>query len=190
MSDPIAEDLISGYVDDELDGPSRAAVEAAIAETPAMGDVLIEVVEAREAVRLLPMVDPPRGVLDGIVAMVAAADPVVSGRAADDAVPDPADPTAVHGGTATNAPVVSTAPVDELAQARRRRRRFRVERWLAGGAAAVVLLGVLIASPQPNQVTPTVGRLVDNHAARASDDSDPTSQLATLAVAAPMALFR
>ena len=188
MSDPIAEDLISGYVDDELDGPSRAAVEAAIAETPAMGDVLIEVVEAREAVRLLPMLDPRRGVLDGIIATVAAADPVVSGRAAD-AVPDPAGPTAVHGGTATNAPVVSAAPVDELVQARRRR-RFRVERWLAGGAAAAVLLGVLIASPQPNQVTPTVGRLVDNHAARASDDSDPTSQLATLAVAAPMALFR
>ncbi len=179
MTDPFAEDLVSGYVDGELDAPERAAVEAAIAESPALGDVMIEVVEARDAVRLLPMVDLPDGVLDEIMANVAAADPVTD-HAGPDAEPRPAALTA--------APDAGPA-ADDLAQARRRR-RFRVERWLAGGAAAVILLVVLVASPQPNQVTPTVGRLVDNHTARASDDSDPTTQLATLAVAAPMALFR
>ena len=181
MTDPIAEDLISGYVDDELDGPGRAAVEAAIADTPALGGVLTEVIEAREAVRRLPMVDLPRDVLDEIMANVAAADPAATDTAGAEAAPR-ADAVLAEAATAA-------VPADELARARRRH-RFRVERWLAGGAAAVILVVVLVASPQPNQVTPSVGRLVDNHTARAADDSDPTSQLATLAVAAPMALFR
>ncbi|MCU1459555.1 MAG: hypothetical protein JWL73_3647 [Actinomycetia bacterium] len=174
MSDPIAEDLISAYVDDELDAPTRAAVERAIDDTPALAGVLLEVVEAREAVRLLPMVDLPNDALRAVMAHVAAADPIAEAAA----------PTT----TAPSAQTAASSPVDEVA--RSRRRRVRAQRWLAGAAAAVILLVVLVATPQPRQVTPTVGRLVDNHAARVSDDTDPTSQLATLAAAAPMALFR
>jgi anti-sigma factor RsiW len=121
MTDPIAEDLISGYVDDELDGPGRAAVEAAIADTPALGGVLTEVVEAREAVRRLPMVDLPRDVLDEIMANVAAADPVATDTAGAEAAPR-ADAVLAEAATATAA-----VPADELARARGRR-RFRVAR--------------------------------------------------------------
>jgi anti-sigma factor RsiW len=174
MSDPIAEDLISAYVDDELDATARVEVEAALADSPALADVKVEVEEARDAVRSLPMVDLPPGVLDAIMAGVAAADPVTSGAAES---------------VVEAAPVQTAAePVDELKA--RRRRRVRMQRWLAGSAAAVVLMFVLVASPRAGRVTPAVGRLVDNHAARASDDSDPTSLLASLSVATPMALFR
>ncbi len=172
MSDPIAEDLISAYVDDELDASSRAALEAAIADAPALGAVRVEVAEARDAVRSLPMVDLPPAVLDEIMANVAAAD----------ASPMVADTTVAE-------MVVAETSVDDVERARRKR-QVRMQRWLAGSAAAVILMFVLVASPLTGRVTPPVGRLVDNHAARASDDGDPTSLLATLAVATPMALFR
>ena len=53
------ESLLSAYLDDELDAPTRAVVEAQLAERAEWRAVLEEVRETREALRSLPTVDAP-----------------------------------------------------------------------------------------------------------------------------------
>ena len=53
------ESLLSAYLDDELDAPTRAVVEAQLAERAEWRAVLEEVRETREALRSLPAVDAP-----------------------------------------------------------------------------------------------------------------------------------
>ena len=62
------EDLLSAYLDDELSGADRAAVESKLAESAEWRSVLDEVREAREAVRALPARDAPPGWWDHLLA--------------------------------------------------------------------------------------------------------------------------
>ena len=56
---PEPDDRLSGYLDDELDPPERAEVERILAESQEWRDALAEVAWARDAVRGLPVLDPP-----------------------------------------------------------------------------------------------------------------------------------
>ena len=53
------ESLLSAYLDGELDADERAAVETRLAESDEWRAVLAEVQAARDALRALPLVDPP-----------------------------------------------------------------------------------------------------------------------------------
>lgn len=64
----LAEDALSAFVDGELDAREQAAVEQRLSESPEWRSVLIEVREARDAVRALPMRDAPPGFWDGLLA--------------------------------------------------------------------------------------------------------------------------
>jgi anti-sigma factor RsiW len=61
------EDLLSAYIDGELDAATRDAVETRLAASPEWRAVLAEVREARDAVRGLPVRDAPPGFWDGIL---------------------------------------------------------------------------------------------------------------------------
>ena len=54
---PMDEDALSGYLDDELDQETRAAVETRIAQSAEWRAVLHELRETRDALRALPSVD-------------------------------------------------------------------------------------------------------------------------------------
>ncbi|MBV8951198.1 MAG: hypothetical protein JOZ99_10010 [Actinobacteria bacterium] len=51
--------------------------------------------------------------------------------------------------------------------------------WIAGGAAAAVVVVALVV-PSPHHASPSVGTLVDSHAARSSLSQDPITQLAPI----------
>jgi anti-sigma factor RsiW len=63
----LAEDALSAFVDGELDGREQAAVEQRLSESAEWRRVLVEVREARDAVRTLPMRDAPPGFWDGLL---------------------------------------------------------------------------------------------------------------------------
>jgi anti-sigma factor RsiW len=54
---PMEEDLLSAYLDDELDASTRAAVESRLAASMEWRSVLAELRETRDALRALPSVD-------------------------------------------------------------------------------------------------------------------------------------
>jgi anti-sigma factor RsiW len=54
---PLGEELLSAYLDDELDGATRDALEARLEESPEWRAVLDELTETRGALRALPSVD-------------------------------------------------------------------------------------------------------------------------------------
>lgn len=64
----LAEDALSAFIDGELDAREQAAVERRLSESAEWRSVLIEVREARDAVRTLPMRDAPPGFWDGLLA--------------------------------------------------------------------------------------------------------------------------
>ncbi len=74
MSDAplINEDLLSAFIDGELDAETHAAVEARLVESPEWRAVLADVAAARAAVRALPTREPPPRFIEDLIATVAA----------------------------------------------------------------------------------------------------------------------
>jgi anti-sigma factor RsiW len=60
----LSEDLLSAYLDDELDGPTRRAIEGRLAIDPDWAALLAELAEVRAAVRSLPLATAPLGFWD------------------------------------------------------------------------------------------------------------------------------
>jgi anti-sigma factor RsiW len=148
-----SEDLLSAYLDDELDAETRSVVEAHLADSPEWRDVLGDVSAAREAVRALPEVDlTPEGWTD-VRAIVAA-----------DAVPLPAAP----------GPVSALRP-----RVPRRPARWA---GVGAAVAAVAAVVAVVFVPGPDRVTPKVATFSTEHSARASLASDPVSSLAGASV--------
>lgn len=150
-----SEDLLSAYLDGELDPATRSFVEEHLAATPASRDALEEIRAARDAVRSLPAVDLSSDAWARVIAAVAAV-------AADD----------TRSGARTPGVVIAW----------RRRDRRGVTGWarvgaVAASAAAAVVLAVVLL-PGPTRVTPKVSTFTTEHSARASLASDPVSTLA------------
>jgi anti-sigma factor RsiW len=148
-----SEDLLSAYVDGELDAETRSAVEARLADRPEWRDVLGDVRAARDAVRGLPELDLSSDGWRDILANVAAADA---------------------------APVT---PVPGVVRGLGSRLRRAPTRWAAVGAvAAAAAVAAVVFVPGPARVTPKVATFATEHSARASIASDPVSSLAGVSV--------
>ncbi len=147
----LSEDLLSAYVDGELDAPTRAAVEARLAESAAWREVLADVEGARNALRALPPVDLTAEAWARVVAAVAADEPAPS--------PPPAPPR-----------------VSML----RRGLHQRSVRWIgaAAGVAAAAVIVAAVVLPGRQNVTPKVATFSTQQSARASVVGDPVSVLA------------
>ena len=149
----LAEDLLSAYVDGELDADTRAAVETRLARSSEWRAVLEEVRGAKAAVRGLPSVDLPADAWDRLLARVAV-DPV------------PVEPP--------------PPPAYAWPRTWRDRVRDRPVRWAAAmaGAAAAAVVAAAIVLPGPRQATPKVGAFSTEQQTRASLAGDPVSSLA------------
>jgi anti-sigma factor RsiW len=152
----LPEDLLSAYVDGEVSGAERAAVEARLARDGAWQNILAEVVAARDAVRALPDREPPAGFWLRVLT-----------RVSEVAERD-------HFEIAAAAAVVPITPPAAR----------RVPRWGAISAAVVaVVIGVAVAVPQRDHaVSPNLPTVADQHAAASMTQSDPVSNLAPAAV--------
>lgn len=152
------EELLSAYLDDECTDEERAKVEAQLAQSPDLLQVLGEIEATRISVRALPAVDGPpefwARLLDGPGLDV---DVDVDAHAEREPAP---------------------APVADLET----RRKTRVPRWAmaAGGAVAAAVVAVVIFVPQPQQVSPPVGTFTDAHNVRSSLDADAVGSLVPL----------
>jgi anti-sigma factor RsiW len=159
-------DLLSGYLDGELDATEVAHVEQRLADSAEWRAELDEVREARSAVRDLPAPMAPAGFWDEVFAHVAADE-------ADD--PD----------GETDQADADTAPAPAIPLAPRRNRRLA---WIASAAAAVIALVVaVVVVPRRTEVKPNVTAVVAQHGAESSSAGDPIS---TLAPVGPFAGFR
>jgi len=148
----LSEDLLSAYLDDELDASERADVEARLAGSSEWRANLDEVRDTRDGLRGLPAVEGP----PEFWARVMAGD-AIEGDTEQDRVVD-------------------------LGAERRRRRVPRWGLAVAGAAAAAVIVVGVVAVPQQNRVRPAVAALTDEHAARSSVGNDVISSLASIAV--------
>jgi anti-sigma factor RsiW len=148
----LSEDLLSAYLDGELDAPTRAAVQTRLAESAPWRAVLAEVEAARDALRALPPVDLTAEQWARLFAAVAAA-----------AVPPPSPPHA-------------PGRVSML----RRGLHQRSVRWVGAGAAVAAAAAIVAAVVFPGQqdVTPKVATFSTQQSARASVMGDPVSMLA------------
>jgi anti-sigma factor RsiW len=147
----LPEDVLSAYLDGELDAETRAAVDERLVSSPAWQAVLADVRAARAAVRALPTVDLPAAAWDRLLAAVATDEPVLA---------------------------AAPAPPRRLAAFSRQVRR-RPARW--AGVAAVAAAAALVAAmvvPAQHQVTPKVATFSNEQTARASVAGDPVSALA------------
>jgi anti-sigma factor RsiW len=141
-------DVLSAYLDGELDAAERAAVEARLEESAEWRAELAEVRAARDALRGLPSREAPAGFWDAVHARVAADETVAD---ADDAV------------------------VPITAARSHPRRRWA---WIAASAAAVAAVVAVVVVPHRNEVSPNVATVVAQHGAQGSDTGDPVSMLA------------
>ncbi|HSO94586.1 MAG TPA: zf-HC2 domain-containing protein [Acidimicrobiia bacterium] len=153
MTPDWSEDLLSGYLDGELDAETRADVEARLADDAAWRAVLADVSSARDAVRSLPAVELSPGAWSQILAVVAADEPA-SG---------PTTPGA-------------------LRVLRARGSRAPRWAGLGAAVAAVAAVVAVVVVPGPTRVTPKVATFATEHSARASVASDPVSSLAGVSV--------
>jgi anti-sigma factor RsiW len=150
--DGLPEDLLSAYVDDELDDETRAAVETRLERSAEWRAVLVELQETRAALRALPSVD---GAPEFWANVMAGAAPSTSD---DDKV------------------------VDLAAERQRRRTfGWKVALAGAAAAAIVIVVGVAVV-PGRDRVTPAVASFTDEHATRASVGDDVISHLAPVGV--------
>jgi anti-sigma factor RsiW len=150
----LPEDLLSAYVDDELDAATRAAVEAELAASPAWRATLAEVTAARDAVRALPRLDL-----------------------------SPEAWTRLLGRVAADEPAPSPAPGRVAALRRRLPRQAGPWIGAVAGAAAVAALVAALVVPNQHRVTPKVATFNTEQQARASVVGDPVSALAGASLA-------
>ena len=113
-----SEDLLSAYLDDELDAADRALVERRLEESAEWRTVLDELGETRSLLRGLPVRDAPPGFIDELLA---------------------------SDGPVADAPSTVAAPVPIDAK---KRRRNRIAGWVAGGAAAAAIVAVVMVPTQ------------------------------------------
>ncbi len=147
----LSEDLLSAYLDGELDAPTRAAVETRLAESAAWRAVLAEVDAARDALRALPPMDLTADQWSTIFAAVAA-----------------------------DAPAPSPTGAPSRVSMLRRGLHARSVRWIGTGAAvaAAAAIAAAIVLPGQQNVTPKVATFNTQQSARASVMGDPVSTLA------------
>ena len=150
----LPEDALSAYLDGELTHDVRAAVEARLDASAEWRAILAEVRAARDAVRALPVVEPPEGFIDRLLAGV--------------------DPAGVR-------PAAEAPGVVDLGRERARRTQRR-NRWVAalGGAAAAAVVAAVLITPSVNRVKPAVASLTNAHAVRSSASEDSVSSLASV----------
>jgi anti-sigma factor RsiW len=160
--DALDPDMLSAYLDGELNDAERAQVDAQLESSPEWRDELAEVRAARDALRGLPERDAPAGFWDAVYAHVAAD--------TDDDDADAAD--------ADDAVVPITAAPSHP------RRRWA---WIAASAAAVAAVVAIVVLPHRSEVSPNVAAVVAQHGAQGSDSGDPVSMLAPVG---PLAGFR
>jgi anti-sigma factor RsiW len=153
MTPDWSDDLLSAYLDGELDAETRAGVEARLADDTEWQAVLADVTAARDAVRSLPAVELSPDAWSRVLAAVA-----VDAHASD-----------------------STPGVVRAFRARVRRAPTRWAGVGAAVAAAAVVVAVVVL-PGPTRVTPKVSTFATEHSARASIASDPVSSLAGVSV--------
>ncbi len=144
----LTEDLLSAYVDEELDPDTRAAVDARLAESSDWRAVLLEVRAARDAVRALPRLTLSPSGWDEVLEAVTAAD----------------RPT-------------ETSPAS-VVRLRSKVTARRVRWATAAGLAAAAAIVAALLLPTPRQVTPKVATFSTEQSARASVGGDPVSALA------------
>ena len=154
--DDEAQSVLSAYLDGECTPEERAGLDAHLATSAAWQRDLAEVREVRDLLRSEAVVEMPEGMLDEIIAAVAAED-----------VP-----------LAEDAPI---APVADLET--KRRSKGRVAAWV-GGMAAAAAIGVAVVIPTQPVVNPPVAAVVRTHAARSSVDGVPTDKLAQSSIRA------
>lgn len=154
--DDEAQSVLSAYLDGECTPEERAGLDAHLATSAAWQRDLAEVREVRDLLRSEAVVEMPDGMLDDIIAAVAAAD-----------APAPAD--------------TSVAPVADLET--KRRSKGRIAAWV-GGMAAAAAVGVAVIVPTQPVVNPPVAAVVRTHAARSSVDGVPTDKLAQSSIRA------
>jgi len=165
----LTEDLLSAYLDDELDAGARADVEARVAASSEWQAILDEVRDTRDGLRGLPALDGPPEFWARVMAGAALQGDALEGGAERVQVVD------LEGG----AERVQVVDLDA------ERRRRRVPRWglaVAGAAAAAAVVIGVVAVPQQDRVRPAVAALTDEHAARSSVGNDVISSLASIAV--------
>jgi anti-sigma factor RsiW len=142
-------EMLSAYLDDELDAQARAAVEARLSESAEWRAELEDTRAARDAVRRLSVREAPDAFWESVLATVAS----------DELDGDEGD-----------------APVPVVAIGARRPRRRTT--WIAAAAAIVIGLVAVIALPHRSEVSPNVTAVVAQHGAQGSDAGDPVSMLA------------
>jgi anti-sigma factor RsiW len=67
----LPEDLLSAYVDGECSEAERAALEARLATDGEWIRILDDITKARDAVRALPVREPPAGYIDALIIRIA-----------------------------------------------------------------------------------------------------------------------
>src|SRR4051794_14703351 len=144
-------DLVSALLDGEMEYEEAAAARAHLQGCPFCRAELDATASTRTLVRSLPMMEPPAGLIDGILAI-----PPESEAPAD---------------AAGNAGVVPMA-----AARRRSLARSRPLVAIAGIAAAVAMFAIVVAPHDSRTVKPPVSTFVDAHATSSSGD-DPITGL-------------
>jgi anti-sigma factor RsiW len=157
-------DMLSAYLDGELTDAERAAVEQRLEGSAEWRAELAQVESARAIVRGLPVRDAPPGFWDRVLAHVEA---------------ETATEVAASGDRTTTVEVAPAVPISAARGARRgtTSSRGRVVTWLAGTAAAIVAVVVVVALPGQDTVTPNVTAVATQHGASTSNSGDPISGL-------------
>ena len=155
-------DLLSALLDGEMEYEEAAAARAHLQACPFCRAELDATASTRTLVRSLPMMDPPAGLIDGILA-----------------IPEP-EPDAHTGAAPDEGGVVP------ITAGRRRAGRNRPLVAIAGIAAAVAMFAIVVTPHQSRTVKPPVSTFVDAHATSFSGD-DPITGLAPVAVPASFA---
>ncbi len=157
-------DMLSAYLDDELTEAERAAVEARLEVSVEWQAELAEVESARAIVRGLPTREAPPG--SGTVS----SRNVESETAAVVETPE--------------AEIAAPVPITTARGARRGTgvSRGRAVTWLAGAAAAVAAVVVVVSMPGADTVKPNVTAVVTQHGASTANSGDPISGLVPVGV--------
>jgi len=147
-------EILTALLDGELGQAEAAAATGHVSACAACGNELEGLSATRSLVRALPLLDPPAGLVEGLLGA-------------------PPAPSVVP------APLGTTIPL--LVPSGGRRARLAV--WMAGAAAAGALVMLSTGSRAEAPVQPPVASFVDAHAT-AAVAGDPISSLAPVAVPA------